>query len=81
MDAYQMVQLLLPGVELTSGQLAQVRALDYRLTTARGRRTPEEDMAEIRASVAADIRAMLTADQCNTFDQNFARVRADILGS
>ena len=80
MDATTMVQLLVPNADLTSGQLAQMRALDYRYFTARARHPTDEEMADLHASMVTDIRAMLTPEQTAAFDDRLSRVRDQIFG-
>jgi hypothetical protein len=79
-DVYEMVGLLLPSVELSAGQLAQVRALNHRYQTALFQRPTKSAMADVRASIASDLREMLAVDQRTVFDRNLARLRDLIIG-
>ena len=69
MNAYAMAAQLLGDVELSVGQLAQLRAIDVkyqqRLFTLlhRDDAPPVEEMAELRAMIAADLLEMLTPEQ------------------
>lgn len=84
MDAFTVAEELLPGIHLTSGQLAQLRAINYEYytrlfalsrTPLPGAPQPQPDAppvvreptpaeaGELRATLVAEIRAMLTPDQ------------------
>ena len=90
MDPFTMAGLVLGRLELTSEQLAQLRAINTKYFTeiaALGRRgdgeagaaqpTPSaRDMAALHATIASDIRDLLTEEQRVLFDRNLPRVWA-----
>jgi hypothetical protein len=84
MDPFTMAHRLLGDERLTPGQLAELRALNTRYfsrlaaLSGGGREAGAGDMAALHASIAADIRLMLTPEQRTTFDRNVPAL-ADIL--
>lgn len=79
-----MAHRLLGDERLTPGQLAELRALNTRYFSRLaalfrgGGEAGAGDMAALHASIAADIRLMLTPEQRTTFDRNVSAL-ADIL--
>lgn len=74
-----MAELLLGDLPLTSGQLAQLRALNTKYFTAlagleRASGSAAGDTAALRVMIAADIRDMLSEEQRVAFDRNLPRV-------
>ena len=92
MDPFTMAGLVLGKLELTSDQLAQLRAINTKYFTEvaalqrrasadaaivpAGNRPATRDMTALNAAIAADIRELLTAEQQVVFDRNFPRVWA-----
>lgn len=90
LSASSLVARLLPGVALTTGQMAQMRAIDTRHYTelfalrerarSEGREwsapSPEEARA-LRAALVAAVREMLDDDQRAAFDRNLAASREE----
>lgn len=70
-----MAERLLRGIELTPGQLAQVRAIDakYQTGLAALKRGGTGDEESLRARMVHDLREMLTPEQCVVLDGNSAR--------
>jgi hypothetical protein len=90
LSASSLVARLLPGVALTTGQLAQMRALDARHHTAlfalrerarsEGRAWTGPTAAEERAmrdALVDAVRGMLDDDQRALFDRNLAAERGE----
>ena len=66
MDVFAVAEELLGGIALTSGQLGQIRALDYRLLLESVPRSGQPSMEEeeiSRALVVTEIIRMLTPEQ------------------
>ena len=79
MDPFTMARLLLGDLELTSGQLAQLRAINTKYFTELAALMREgdigaRDMAALHAVIASDIGDMLTGEQRPVFDRNLPRV-------
>jgi hypothetical protein len=90
MNPFTMAELLLGDMKLTPGQLAQLRAINTRYFTelyalqrkvgagsaTDGRSVvPEADLAALDATIARDIRDMLSEDQRAVLDRNWPRLR------
>ncbi|HET9983315.1 MAG TPA: hypothetical protein VFQ38_07000 [Longimicrobiales bacterium] len=92
MDAFSVAAQTIPGIELTPGQLAQLRAIDHGHQTrvfellrqpavppsggpsagAAGalptRKLTDVEIGDLRATLVADIRGMLTVEQRRVID-------------
>jgi hypothetical protein len=81
MDPFTMAKLLLGEMPLTSGQLAQLRALSTRYYTELQARAQRGDTghdaradADELAAAAREIREMLTPEQQAVLDRNLPRL-------
>lgn len=88
LDVFELVERLLPGVHLTSGQLAQVRAANTNHLTelfalqerARAERREwtapsSSERAALLAMLVSELRSMLTDAQRDDFERRAARLR------
>jgi hypothetical protein len=76
MDVFTVAAELLGDLQLTSGQLGQLRALEYRLLLESLRRDhapSREEEVDLRAEVVDEIVQMLTPDQRARLDRGPTR--------
>jgi hypothetical protein len=94
MDPFTMASLLLGDTKLTPGQLAQLRAINTKYFTElyalqqkaaagpladRAPAVPEAELAALDATIARDIRDIVTEEQRVVLDRNWARRREQII--